>query len=303
MRETKCALCGLKKSFLPLYRANFSLRRKIDQDTFSARRLPDQLHYRIVKCQKCGLVRSNPILSPQKIARLYKKSRVTYQAEIPDLKKTYGDYLKKTIPFLSQKNNLLEIGCGNGFFLEEALAQGFKNMAGVEPSEKAIKQAPKKLQKYIKNDFFHRQLFTENSFDLVCCFHTLDHVINPQQFIKDVYQVLRPQACALFIVHDVDSLMSKLFRENWPIFDIEHIYLFSKKTLAKIFEKNKFQAIKLFNVKNQYSLRYWLRTSPIPNRIKKYLINLFKKLNLAEARLILPAGNIAIIARKTAGNA
>ena len=147
-------------------------------------------------------------------------------------------------------------------------------------------------------DFFHRQLFPKNFFNLICCFHTLDHVINPNQFIEDVYQVLKPQGYVLFIVHNVESLAAKLLGGRCPIFDIEHIFLFNKKTLAEIFAKNKFKVVKVFAIKNQYPLRYWLKMSPLPNGLKRNFIALLKKICLAEASLTLVAGNIGIIAQK-----
>lgn len=294
---TSCALCGSKKNFKILYQANFSLK-KIDQNVFSARRLPDQLHYRVVKCQKCGLIRSHPILSSKKIAWLYRQGRIIYQAEVPYLKKTYGDYLLKVMPLVSQKNRLLEIGCGHGFFLQEAKALGFKNVYGVEPSQEALKKAPKKLQKYIRVDFFHQKLFPRNFFDLVCCFHVLDHVPEPNIFIKDVFQVLKPEGYIFFIVHNVDSLVARLWGEKCPIFDIEHIYLFNKITLGQIFKKHQFQAIEVFAIHNHYPLRYWLKMSPLPKELKWTFLGLLKKLRLSEIPFTLPAGNIGLVAKK-----
>lgn len=297
MRKINCALCNSKDNFKILHEANFSLK-AVDKRVFSARRLPDRLHYRIVKCRQCGLIRSHPILAPKKIASLYKQSRMTYQAEIPYLRKTYGSYLKKTAPLLTGKNNLLEIGCGSGFFLEEALTQGFKNVHGVEPGREIVKEACKKLQEHILIDFFHQKLFPKNFFDLVCCFHTLDHIVHLNTFIKDVYQVLKPGGYVFFIVHDVNSPGAILFKDKWPIFDIEHIWLFNKTTLGQIFKKHKFEIIKIFNVRNTYPLYYWLRMSPLPRKIKSSLINLLEKTHLAKIPITLLAGNIGLVARK-----
>ena len=270
----------------------------VDKKVFSARRLPDRLHYRIVKCRQCGLVRSSPILAPKKIASLYKQSKITYQAEIPYLKRTYGNYLKKVAPLLARKNNLLEIGCGSGFFLEEALVQGFKNVYGVDPGRKIVKEACKKLQEHILIDFFHKKLFSKNFFDLICCFHTLDHIVNLNTFIQDTHRVLKPGGYVFFIVHDAGSPGAILFKDKWPIFDIEHIWLFNKTTLGKIFKKHKFEIIKIFNIHNTYPLYYWLRMSPLPKKIKFSLISLLEKTHLAKIPITLPAGNIGLVARK-----
>src|SRR3990170_8079619 len=88
-----CAICG-KNNFNILYPENFDVN-KINSRIFSARRLPDRLHYRIVKCKKCSLVFSTPILEYEKIEKLYRKSFTTYDEHLENLKQTYGYYLKQ----------------------------------------------------------------------------------------------------------------------------------------------------------------------------------------------------------------
>lgn len=299
LKNTNCALCS-NKTFNDklLYSKNFDFN-QLNKRLFSARRIPDKTHYQIVRCSGCGLTRSDPVLPPAKIAEFYRESKVNYQKETDCLRRTYGHYLKqKVLPLLEakQKKSLLDIGCGSGFFLQEALKQGFKDAAGVEPGKKAVKQASDKLQKRIIADFFHSGLFAKNSFDVATCFHTLDHVSNPNQFLTDTASVLKPKGIAIFIVHDVDSWSAKLLGESSPIFDIEHIYLFNKQTLRKIFAKNGFEVVEIFEVKNTYSLKYWLAMSPIPAKTK--LVSFLAKLQLANIPLTFPAGNIGIIAKK-----
>ncbi len=298
MEKTQCALCEAEEDFQILYPASFSLR-KIDPAVFSARRRPDQVHYRIIKCRRCGLVRSHPVFSSQKLKRLYQQSQVTYQKEIPYLKKTYGYYLKKILPWLPRKETLLEIGCANGFFLQQAQALGFQRVYGVEPSQKAVKQAPRKLQKKIINDFFQKNLFPDNYFDLICSFQTLDHLVEPGGFLKEIRKILKPRGCLLLIVHDVDSLGARLFGEKWPIFDIEHLYLFNQKTLKQILIKNQFQALASFKIFNQYPLAYWLRMSPLSAKLKKQVGRWLKSWHLARIPISLPAGNLGLLARKS----
>src|SRR5690606_6939336 len=116
---TICAICRDKEDTIILYRERFD-KRKITAKTFSARRIPDRMHYRFVKCRRCGLVFSNPIFPPEKIVTLYKESDFTYQKESVFLGQTYLSYLEKyVLPKKMKHTSLLEIGCGNGFFLEE----------------------------------------------------------------------------------------------------------------------------------------------------------------------------------------
>ena len=62
--------------------------------------------------------------------------------------------LKRVTSLLIEKNSLLEIGCGNGFFLREAKKFGFKYVCGVEPGKQAVEMAHPDIKKEMINDFF-----------------------------------------------------------------------------------------------------------------------------------------------------
>ncbi|HVA96924.1 MAG TPA: class I SAM-dependent methyltransferase [Candidatus Acidoferrales bacterium] len=298
MTTLQCAICGKDQEIQELFKANF-LPEKITSETFSARRIPDRIHFRFVKCIRCGLLFSNPILSAGEITKLYAKSKFTYTVESDYLKKTYGYYLKKVLNKKKRSNiSLLDIGCGNGFFLEEAITMGVKNVWGIEPGEASVKKAPKWLQKNIKVNMFKKDIFKKNLFDIVCCFQTLDHIIDPNRFLSAVHMVLKKEGKALFIVHDTDGLSVKIFGEKSPIFDIEHIYLFNKKSLAKLFEKNGFTVLETFTVKNRYPLRYWIRMSPLHNSIKIFITSVLQLLSLDNASITISAGNIGILVKR-----
>lgn len=302
MVDQVCAICGKNAPFKILYPANFKVDR-LNEDHFSARRVPDHLHYRLVRCKKCCLIFSNPILKEKEINKLYRKSKVTYELEIESLKKSYGYYLKKVIDYVPSKESLLEIGCGNGFFLEEALEQGFGKAWGVEPSVSAVKNASDKVKRFIKNDTFKKGLFENNFFDVVCFFQTLDHIIDPNKFLRTCYEVLKEKGVIFCIVHDTDSLSARLMGEKSPIFDIEHTYLFNKQTLRRLFEKNNFKVLYQMKIVNEYSFKYWNSLLPFGKSLKKFIEKVLVFSGLDGRTLRVKAGNIGIISRKKLLNA
>lgn len=297
MQETQCAICEKKGNYSVLYKANFDysdLNRKI----FSARRNPDHIHYQLVKCKNCGLVYSNPIAQEDKLNDLYVKSEFTYDPQVANLNETYGYYLQKAESYLPSKERILDIGCGNGFFLEKALSLGFEEVYGVEPSTDSIKKAIPEIRKNIKNDIFKKGLFKKNVFDVVCFFQTLDHIPNPMSFLKEVYHILKPGGLALAFNHDIGSFSARLLGESCPMVDVEHTYLYDKKTIKKIFEKNDFEVLEVGSSFNIHSLGYWVAMFPLPKWIKTFLLNLLKIGDLDEKKLKILAGNLYLIGRK-----
>jgi len=297
MINIHCVICGQKERLTKLYASSLGSNR-ISGSTFSARRTPDHIHYRFVKCLKCGLIFSNPIFEQDKISSFYFKSGFHYAPESKYLKKTYGQLLGKLLKNNKKKLRLLDIGCGNGFFLEEAINMGIGDVWGVEPGQASAKQAKKYLQKRIKVDILKSHLYKLKSFDIITCFHTLDHVVDPNNFLKISYSLLKKGGKIIFVVHDTRGLSVRLFGEKSPIFDIEHIYLFNTDTLSKIFKKNGYVVESVFNLKNKYPLSYWFRMTPIPSFVKRNLIKLLSYVKLENTPLSLSAGNIGIVARK-----
>ncbi len=298
MTKIKCAICGNNKNTKVLYKSTFS-KKKLNSKTFSARRTPDRLHYRLVKCSRCGLIFSNPILDLKKINSLYFKSDFNYDLESEYLKKTYFNYFKKYIQSKNiKKAKILEIGCGNGFFLQELKDNGIKDVYGIEPGAESVKKANAKIKNNIKVDILRKGLFAKESFDIIFCFHTLDHIPNPNKFLEIIHALLKKNGKVFFIVHNTSGLSVKLLKEKSPIFDIEHIYLFNNKNLKQIFENNKFINSSVFDIKNTYPLRYWLKLFPLNDFFKNKIIKLLELLGLDLIPIKLNAGNIGIIASK-----
>lgn len=324
-----CAICG-KNNFTILYPENFAIK-KINSRIFSARRLPDRIHYRMVRCKNCDLVYSTPILEFNKIEKLYKKSFTAYDEHLENLKETYGYYLStlnkdnnfigggrdrdpanaqnlsglppvrafagKDRPTESKKLKLLEIGCGNGFFLEEAEKQGYE-IYGVEPGKPSVDKAKPEIKKNIINDIFKSGQFRKNFFDVICCFQTFDHVPNPNELLAECKKVLKIGGLMLFFNHDIGAWQNKLMAEKSPVIDIEHTYLYDKTTMRKIFAKHKFKVLAVKSSFNIHHLSYWLQLFPIPNFLKLPLLNFLNITGLGKIKLKLNPGNLVLYARK-----
>ena len=134
-----CIFCGNNEKLKELYPRNFT-DKDLNPAVFSARRDTDRFHYKIVRCQNCGLIFSREVLPEEELSRLYSQSAVTFDEYTAIIRR---DYLRPLKPFLDlvNKGSALEIGCSSGFFLEELLMQGFKEVHGCDPSLEAKEKA------------------------------------------------------------------------------------------------------------------------------------------------------------------
>jgi len=295
--STTCAICLTKNNASVLYPANFDVE-ALNPDVFSARRIPDMVHYQIVRCNVCGLVRSDPVADTNIIKALYQQSSFTYSQDTPNLTKTYGHYLRKTEKYQISKQHLLEIGCGNGFFLEEAISQGFKEVTGIEPSKEAIGKADPAIQPKIVCDILRPGLLPSNTFNVICMFQTFDHISEPNMLLEECVKLLQPGGIILCLNHNVEAVSSRILGEKSPIIDIEHTYLYSRETIKRLFEKQGLHVLEVKPAWNIIRLYGLLRLLPMPPKIKQRLLGFIDHTPLNKISLTLPIGNLYVIAQK-----
>jgi SAM-dependent methyltransferase len=244
------------------------------------------------------LVRSDPVADPALIAELYARSTFDYANEAKPLQRTYGRYLKKLGKDVTN-HSLLEIGCGNGFFLEQALRQGYGDVWGVEPSRAATESASLETRPRIINDIIRPGLFPDERFDAIVMFQVLDHLSDPVAVLQLCWRLLKFGGAVLALNHNVQAWSAGLLKERCPIIDIEHTYLYSPTTMRRLFERCGFKTEMAGTVFNSYSLSYIMQLAPIAQGIKLPIVKVLKGSAAGRISLRIPLGNLYLIGRKT----
>ena len=103
---------------------------------------------------------------------------------------------------LESIKNGLDIGCNAGVGTEFVSKFLKVNMHGVDTSSVAIDYANKYF-KNSKNNYLHYKgdylPFKDDSFDFVCSFHVIGHVLNSDNFIYEAKRVLKKKKKILII--------------------------------------------------------------------------------------------------------
>src|SRR5258708_40287551 len=89
LAPTACAICGTFGNSAELYPPTYD-EASFNERIFSAPRLPDTIHYRLVRCRTCGLVRSDLTADLASHSVLYGRSSFDYATKVPNLRRTYG---------------------------------------------------------------------------------------------------------------------------------------------------------------------------------------------------------------------
>jgi SAM-dependent methyltransferase len=297
LQPTSCAICGTAGNAETLYGGTLTSG-AFTATIFSARRLPDRVHYRVVRCRSCGLVRSDPVLGADDLAELYQASTFDYGDEIDGLRVTYGRALAKVAALVPERAGLLDIGTGSGFVLELARDGGWTGVRGVEPSEDAIAKARRDIRPMISPDVMRAGSFAPGSFDAVTMFQVLDHMPDPVGLLDECRRVLRPGGVVLAFNHNVAAWSARLLGERSPIVDVEHTYLYSPGTIRVLFDRCGFDLVSVESVRNTYSAAYLVHLLPLPDGPKTSLLSLLRRSKVGRLKVTLPLGNLCLIARR-----
>lgn len=286
-----CSICGKDSSKLHL-EGNFK-QENLNQFSFASRKEPEPFHLRLYLCESCDLIYANPGLAQSVTNQEYENAAFDSNIEAGYAAKTYAKYLPKK----SEITSALDIGTGGGEFLFELKKAGVKNLSGIEPSVSAINTAHEEIKPFIKQGFFDKNSYSPNQFDLISCFQTLEHVFDPLQLSRDVNSLLKKDGRFFVVSHNFRGKVNQILGEKSPIYDIEHLQLFSPESLRKMLENAGFSKVEVFPIINTYPLFYWIKLLPqIPT--KKQLIEILKKIKVGYLPMSLPIGNIAAIATK-----
>jgi SAM-dependent methyltransferase len=287
--ERTCPLCGGKdaREILP---SNIDLA-KLDDFAFASRKLPEYMHPRMVECVQCVMLYGNPVLSWSTVSQGYQEAAFDSQEESALAAITYRDLLRKHVTTLSGRDAALDIGAGDGAFLEQLLAEGFKEVTGVEPSAAPIAAAKPQIRERLRHDFFRAEDYAPGSFDAVTCFQVMEHVWDPLEISRSVFRLLKPGGVFFVVVHNRRALSARILGPRSPIFDLEHLQLFSKPTICGLLSRAGFENVRAVPVWNSYPARYWMRLAPLP--FKRQLIALAQSTGLGNIKVTIPPGNLA----------
>lgn len=190
-------------------------------------------------------------------------------------------YYSRIIKHLNSSYNLdsnsliLDIGCGKGTFLKQIYYEGdYSGRAiGIDPSyEGELHPILNKLI-FIKEYFNESHIKGIDKISLVLLRHTLEHIPNPIEFLKNIFLVINEcniKNVPIFIeVPDVDWIINN--KAYWDFF-YEHVNYFSKKSL---YETLTASDAKVKSIINEFEGQYLWAEAIINNSNYKVCIDSF----------------------------
>ena len=216
--------------------------------------------FMIKQCDACGFRFTDNFPDEEEIGRYYKAddyvSHTDTQAGL--INKIYhfarsimlkqkgrlaeGIYKENGVDVNGEDKNLLDIGCGTGYFLNEMKSRGWK-VKGVEKSADAREVAEKNFGIELADDIsvLSSDVSNKQRFDIITLWHVLEHLHDVNGALKNIREMLKDEGTLILALPNSSSFDADKYREYWAAYDVpRHLWHFTPDTISRLAVKNGF---------------------------------------------------------------
>lgn len=211
-------------------------------------------------CNSCGFAFVNPRPDLDFLMKFYSveghgknKNEISTLASILEQEKKYPNStvdakrMMTTITKLLNNSNdankykLLDVGCGYGFFSNEALKNGFKVTAlELAATERKIAEQMTGLGPIAKS--FEDFQSGKQIYDVVLMSQILEHAFDVNLWMNKAFNIIKPNGIISIAVPNYNSIFRKVFQSKDPfICPPAHLNFFSPKSLSQLLSKHGFK--------------------------------------------------------------
>ncbi len=246
-----CELCG-NPSSRELYTAKDRLRNS-------------DAAFQIAVCAGCGVLRTLPEMGEAELGEYYTDNY--WGAQNEPAQKWIESSQSDKIAFLNRcqsvGGNILDVGCGSGFFLR-ALKGDQWIRYGVEISAEAAAAAAQRIgQENIFRGTLLRVTLPEHFFDVITFWSSLEHTNEPRANLLRARQTIKVGGILIVQVPNAASYQAQWFKGDWVALDApRHRYHFTSETLSRLLTQTGFELVRctyFSKAHNAHALRQSLK--------------------------------------------
>jgi 2-polyprenyl-3-methyl-5-hydroxy-6-metoxy-1,4-benzoquinol methylase len=201
--------------------------------------------FEIYQCNSCGFKFTQDIPDAETITPYYKSEDYISHSDTQEgiVNKLYHKVRNimlgrklALIRSLTPGKNLLDVGCGTGYFPYFMKQKGY-NASGMELDADARKFAAENfnLQVESPDNLFAREIVQE--YDIVTLWHVLEHLHDADKYIHWLKKALKDEGVLLIALPNCNSYDAYHFKEYWAAYDVpRHLWHFTPATLQNYLE-------------------------------------------------------------------
>lgn len=207
----------------------------------------------IIECANCSLRYTFPIPNAETIAPYYNFPEYISHTDtkVGWMNRVYHAVRNRTLDqksswvqslFTGYKGKLLEIGAGTGAFAN-AMQQKQWEVTALEPDSSSRKIALEKFNLHLDTP---ETLFSiaDNSHDVICLWHVLEHVHDLKGYFKAFSKILKPNGRLIIAVPNYTCYDAQYYKKYWAAYDVpRHLYHFSPQSMQVLLNQFNLQLV------------------------------------------------------------
>ncbi|MDR1120398.1 MAG: class I SAM-dependent methyltransferase [Dysgonamonadaceae bacterium] len=204
----------------------------------------------ICVCRNCLFAATLPQPTPDEIGKYYQTADYVSHSETTRgivnklyhivRKKNTKDKLKLVNRLSTPGADLLDVGCGTGYFLSACKQDGWK-VEGVELNDLARTTAETRISQSV----FHSLdalAQTGKIFDVITLWHVFEHLFDINNTFRQLKHLLKPGGRLILALPNPTAADAGYYKEYWAAYDVpRHLSHFSPKSVALLVEKHRME--------------------------------------------------------------
>jgi 2-polyprenyl-3-methyl-5-hydroxy-6-metoxy-1,4-benzoquinol methylase len=155
-----------------------------------------------------------------------------------------------------QKFRILDIGCGEGDFINNLTSLGHETW-GIEPVKKFANIAKSKVTNLISKPIEEAIIEVKDEyFDYIFFNDVIEHLVDPENILTLIKPKLKPNGLLVSSIPNVryiDNLKNLLIKKDWEytdsgILDESHLRFFTEKSILRMWDKLDYNVIKFLGI-------------------------------------------------------
>lgn len=191
--------------------------------------------YGVARCVACGFHYLYPRLAESALREAYQQSSyyeggicgyadASYTDQETALRATFKRLLNNLSQHGLTGGDLLEVGCGYGYLLDEA-ARYFERRTGTDFSAEAAAIARSTGAEVFVGGI--EQVPCGSRFDCILAIQVIEHVYDPRCFLEQLANHAKPGGHIVLATPDIGGVLRKTMGRRWPSFKVpEHVLYF-----------------------------------------------------------------------------
>ena len=210
---------------------------------------------RYVSCSMCRTIYVTPRPRPDHLAEYYVKSEdwaywskhVFPASEKARREKIFiprvNALLEMCKRFSTATRTIAEVGAGFGIFCEEIKkARVFNRILAIEPSPDLARSCRDRGIETLEQPF-ENVVIEDGSLDVLACFEVIEHLYDPQAFLKKGNALLSPGGLLVISCPNAAGFEAVVLGEKWGAIELGHLNLFNLDSLSTLLQVSGFKVI------------------------------------------------------------